>query len=147
MAGRALALFRVGAWAWIVTGVGHLVITVVMALRPEDPAAARALAAMREYSVEVAGVRRSLRDIDLGMSLAMTAGMIFGGLVCLLVARSAPELLARPLVGLALAGSLVMLGLSVWLMPTPPIVLFTVAGVAFGWALAVVRPAPAAQAT
>jgi hypothetical protein len=118
-----------------------------MALRPEDPAAARALAAMREYSMEIAGVRRSLRDLDLGMSLVMAVALIFGGVVCLLVARSAPDLVtrSRSLSGLCLAASLVVLGLSLWLLPAPPIALFAVACVAFGRVLATVRPEGAAQ--
>jgi len=140
-------MFRIGAWSWVITGAGHLMLAAGLALRPEDPAAARAIAAMRVYSVEFAGVRRSLRDIDLGMSLVMAAALIFGGVVCLRVARSAPDLVtrSRSLSGLGLAASLVVLGLSLWLLPAPPIVLFSVASVAFGWALAAARPAPAVQ--
>ncbi|PSL57208.1 hypothetical protein B0I31_102186 [Saccharothrix carnea] len=147
MVGRALRVFRIGAWAWVVTGVGHLAIAAALALRPREPAAARALAAMREYGMEIAGVRRSLLDLDRGMSLVMAAALIFGGLVCLLVARSAPDLVtrSRSLSGLCLAASLVVLGLSLWLLPAPPVALFTVAGVAFGWALATARPEVSAQ--
>jgi hypothetical protein len=122
-----------------------------MAMRPEDPAGARAIAAMREYSIEFAGVRRSLHNIDLGMSLVMATELIFGGVACLRVARSAPDLVtrSRSLSGLGLAASLVVLGLSLWLMPAPPIVLFSVASVASGWVLAAAaaaaRPAPAVQ--
>ncbi|GAB2967207.1 LIC_13387 family protein [Saccharothrix stipae] len=146
MSRRALTAFRIGAWAWVVTGVGHLAISVALALRPQEPAAARALAAMREYHTEIAGVRRSLRDLDQGMSLVMAAALIFGGAVCLLVARSAPDLVtrSRSLSGLCLAASLVVLGLSSLLLPAPPIALFAVAGVTFGWALWNARTAPAA---
>jgi hypothetical protein len=141
---RALSAFRTGAWAWILTGAGHLTLAAVMELRPEDPAGARATAAMRAYAVDIAGVRRSLYDIDLGMSWVMGTALVFGGAVCLLVARSAPALVtrSRPLSGLALAASLVVLGLSLFLLPAPPIVLFAVACVAFGLALAAVRPVP-----
>lgn len=147
MAHRGSKAFRIGAWAWVATGAGHLAIAAAMALRPEDPAAARALAAMREYSMEIAGVRRSLRDLDQGMSLVMAVALIFGGVVCLLVARSAPDLVtrSRSLSGLCLAASLVVLGLSLWLLPVPPIALFAVACVAFGQVLATVRPEGAAQ--
>ncbi|MGI5356972.1 LIC_13387 family protein [Streptomyces sp. CA-252508] len=136
--------FRTGAWAWILTGTGHLTLAAVMGLRPEDPARARATAAMRAYTVEVPGVRRSLHDLDLGMSLVMAVVLVFGGAVCLLVARSAPALVtrSRSLSGLALAASLVVLGLSVLLLPAPPIVLFAVAAAAFGRALAIARPSP-----
>jgi hypothetical protein len=140
-------MIRVGAWSWVITGAGHLLLEAGLALRPEDPAAARAIAAMREYSVEFAGVRRSLHDIDLGVSLVMATALIFGGAACLRVARFAPDLVtrSRSLSGPGLAASLVLLGLSLWLLPAPPIVLFSVASAAFGWALAAARPALAAQ--
>ena len=142
MAQRVLRAFRIGAWAWVVTGAGHLAIAGVLASRPEDAAAARAVAAMRDYVMEIGGIGRSLHQINQGMSLVMATALIFGGLVCLLVARSAPELVtrSRSLSGLCLGGSLVVLGLSLWLLPVPPIVLFTVAGVAFVRALATARP-------
>jgi hypothetical protein len=128
-------MFRIGAWSWIITGAGHLTLEAALALLPEDPAAARAFAAMRDYSLEFAGVQRSLRDIDLGMSLVMATALIFGGVACLRVALSAPDVVTRSLSGPALAASLVVLGLSLWLLPPPPIVLFSVASIAFGWAL------------
>ena len=142
MAHRALKVFRIGAWAWVATGVGHLAAAALLASGPEDPDSAPALAAMREYGTEITGIRRSLLDLDRGMSLVMAAALVFGGAVCLLVARSAPDLVtrSRSLSALCLAASLVVLGLALWLLPAPPIALFTVAGVAFGWALAIVRP-------
>ncbi|MFF8288241.1 hypothetical protein ACF068_03270 [Streptomyces sp. NPDC016309] len=140
---RAPAAFRAGAWAWILTGAGHLTLELVMALRPEDPGRARAVAAMRAYEIGLGGVSRSLRDIDLGMSMVMGTALVFGGLICLLVARAAPALItgSRALSGPALAASLVVLGLSVALLPLPPVVLFTVACVGFGVAVATARPA------
>ncbi|MFJ6676068.1 hypothetical protein ACIQMJ_33630 [Actinosynnema sp. NPDC091369] len=147
MAHGALRGFRIGAWAWVVTGVGHLAIAAAMAARPEDPATSRALTAMREHGVEIAGLRRSLLDLDRGMSLVMAAALIFGGVVCLLVARSAPDLVtrARAVSGLGVAASAVVLGLSLWLLPVPPVVLFAVAVVAFGSALVKARPEVSAQ--
>lgn len=147
MAHRGLKVFRIGAWAWVVTGVGHLATAALLASRPEDPAASSALVAMREYGTEIAGVRRSLLDLDRGMSLVMAAALIFGGLVCLLVARSAPDLVtrSRSLSGLCLVASLVVLGLSVWLLPAPPIVLFTIACLAFGRVLATAHPEVSAR--
>lgn len=147
MAHRGLKVFRIGAWAWVVTGVGHLATAALLASRPEDPAARSALVAMREYGTEIAGVRRSLLDLDRGMSLVMAAALIFGGLVCLLVARSAPDLVtrSRSLTGLCLVASLVVLGLSVWLLPAPPVVLFAIACVAFGRVLATAHPEVSAR--
>lgn len=142
VAHRALKVFRIGAWAWVVTGVGHLATAALLASRPEDPAAAPVLAAMREHGTEIAGIRRSLFELDRGMSFVMAAALVFGGVVCLLVARSAPDLVtrSRSLSALCLAASLVVLGLSLWLLPAPPVVLFTVAAVTFGWALSTARP-------
>lgn len=140
-------MFRIGAWAWVTTGVGHLAIAVALTWRPREPEAARAVAAMREYEMAIAGIARSLYEVNQGMSLVMAAALIFGGLVCLLVARSAPDLVtrSRALSGLCLAASLVVLGLSLWLLPAPPIVLFTVAAIAFGRAFATAHPEPAVQ--
>ncbi|MFD1151106.1 LIC_13387 family protein, partial [Saccharothrix hoggarensis] len=148
MSRRALTSFRIGAWAWVITGAGHLAAEGALALRPADPEAAHVLTAMSEYRIEVVGIARSLRDLDRGMSFVMAAALIFGGVVCLLVARSAPDLVtrSRSLSGLALGASLVVLALSVGLLPAPPIVLFTVACAAFGWALAA-HPAPADRPT
>jgi hypothetical protein len=69
------------------------------------------------------------------MSLVMGVALVLAGLVCVLVAREAPALIerSRSLSGPALAASVVAFGLSVWLLPLPPIVLFGVATVAFGW--------------
>ncbi|QGV78957.1 LIC_13387 family protein [Streptomyces ficellus] len=145
LARRAPAAFRAGAWAWVVTGAGHLALEGLLALRPEDPAAARATGAMRAYGIAFGGVRRSLYDIDRGMSYVMATALVFAGVVCLLVARSAPGLVtrSRALSGLALAASLVVLGVSLTLLPAPPAVLFTVACAAFGLALAGARRDPA----
>ncbi|MFE9747883.1 hypothetical protein ACFYOT_23505 [Saccharothrix saharensis] len=147
MAHGALRGFRVGAWAWVVTGVGHLAIAAVLTAGPEDAAASRALTAMRERSIEIAGLRRSLYDVNQGMSLVMAAALIFGGSVCLLVARSAPDLVtrARAVSGLGVVASAVVLGLSLWLLPLPPVVLFSVALLAFGTAVVKARPRVPAQ--
>ncbi|MEV7010243.1 hypothetical protein [Streptosporangium sp. NPDC051022] len=139
----ATSAFRAGAWAWVLTGAGHLTIAAVLALRPANPATAPAVAAtapavaaMRNSDFGFAGPRRSLYDLNTGMSLVMGVALVLAGLVCVLVAREAPGLIERlrSLSGLALAASVVAFGLSVWLLPLPPIVLFGVATVAFGWA-------------
>ncbi|BCJ47595.1 hypothetical protein GCM10010168_19530 [Actinoplanes ianthinogenes] len=133
----ALSAFRAGAWAWVLTGAGHLTLAAVLALRPADPATAPAVAAMRDADFGFAGPGRSLYDLNAGMSLVMGVALIFAGLVCVLVARGAPALVgrSRSLSGPALVASMVAFGLSVWLLPLPPIVLFGVATAAFGWAV------------
>ncbi|WP_051570969.1 LIC_13387 family protein [Cryptosporangium arvum] len=134
----ATGAFRAGAWAWVLTGVGHLTIAAVLALRPANPATAPAVAAMRNADFAFAGPRRSLYDLNIGMSLVMGVALVLAGLLCVLVAREAPGLIERSrlLSGPALAASAVAFGLSAWLLPLPPIVLFGVATVAFGWATA-----------
>jgi hypothetical protein len=91
---------------------------------------------MRNADFLFPGPRRSLYDLNTGMSLVMGVALVLAGLACVLVAREAPGLIegSRSLSGLALAASVVTFGLSVWLLPLPPIVLFGVATLAFGWA-------------
>ncbi|RKT54798.1 hypothetical protein C8E97_3447 [Saccharothrix australiensis] len=146
---RVLTTFRIGAWSWVVTGVGHLALTAVAALGPGDPGEAGAVAAMRGYRPEIPGVRRSLYDLDQGMSLVMAVALIFGGLVCAHVARSAPDLVTRSrrLRTLALLASLAALGVSLWLLPAPPIALFTIATVTFAWSSATTTPPSPATTT
>lgn len=139
----ATGAFRAGAWAWVVTGAGHLTIAAVLVLRPANPATAPAVAAMRNADFGFPGPRRSLYDLNTGMSLVMGVALVLAGLVCVLVAREAPVLIerSRSLSAPALVASVVTFALSVWLLPLPPIVLFGVATVAFGWATAHRRPA------
>jgi hypothetical protein len=129
--------FTVGAWAWLLTGAGHLTLAALLAARPSNPATAPAVAAMREAEFVFPGPQRSLYDMNTGMSLVMGVALVFAGLVCLLVARGAPGLIARSraLSGLGLAASVTALGLSAWLLPLPPIVLFGVASAGFGRAM------------
>ncbi|WP_157641390.1 LIC_13387 family protein [Longispora albida] len=129
---KRLTAFRVGAWAWIATGTGHLVLDALMELRTETPEIARATAAMREYRLAFGGIERGMDEISQGMSLAMGVALVFSGLLLLRMARLAPALVNRSLCALALGMSAVVLAVSVWLLPTPPIALFTVATVAFG---------------
>lgn len=141
---RALTLFRIGAWSWVITGAGHLTLAGALALRPETAPAARASAAAREYTLAIAGLRRSLFDINMGISTVMGLALIFAGAVCLLVTRSAPAMVTDgwSLSALALAVSLAVLAVALGLLPLPPIVLFAVATAAFGAACARARPVP-----
>ena len=140
---HTISAFRVGAWAWAVTGAGHLTIAAVLAVRPANPATAAAVEAMRDADFGFAGIRRTVHDLNVGMSTVMGVALLFAGLACVLVARRAPDLIerSRSLSGLALAASTVVFGLAVWLLPLPPIVLFGAATGAFGWATAQRRPA------
>ncbi|MFD4676393.1 hypothetical protein ACFWNN_42190 [Lentzea sp. NPDC058450] len=124
--------FRIGSWAWIATGVGHLAIMGVMALRDPDPAGERAAAASKAVTFALGGVQRTLYEVDLGINFVMSAALVFGGLACLVVAKAGP--VPRALAGLGFATSLVLLAVAAALLPSPPIVLFAVAALAFGYA-------------
>ncbi|WP_437946425.1 hypothetical protein WME98_37055 [Sorangium sp. So ce296] len=57
MSSRAQVLFQVGAWAWVVTGIGHLAITALLLGRPATPAAETAvLDAMRAHRMSMMGL-------------------------------------------------------------------------------------------
>jgi hypothetical protein len=135
LGGAAPRTFRIGAWVWIATGVGHLVLTGVLFVfgRP-DAARQRAVSAMEGVRVELGGVPRTLHELTQGVNVVMALAVVFGGLACLVVAKAGP--VPRALAGLGLAASLVLLGVSVALLPSPPIVLFAVAALAFGSAFA-----------
>lgn len=127
--------FRMGSWAWIATGVGHLTIMGVMALGDADPAGERAAAAAREVEFALGGIQRTLYEVNLGINVVMSIALVFGGLACLVVAKAGP--VPRALAGLGFAASLVLLAVSLLLLPSPPIVLFAVAVLAFGHAFVV----------
>lgn len=124
--------FRIGSWAWIATGVGHLSLMGVMALGDADPAAARATAAAKDVEFALGGVQRTLYEVDLGINVVMSIALVFGGLACLVVAKAGP--VPRALAALVSATSLALFAVSVVLLPSPPIVLFAVASLAFGHA-------------
>ncbi|SER56987.1 LIC_13387 family protein [Lentzea albida] len=127
--------FWIGSWAWIATGVGHLAIMAVMAVGEADPAGDRAAAAAEEVTFTLGGVHRSLYDVDLGINFVMSVALVFGGMACLLVAKVGP--VPRALAGLGSGTSLVLLVVALVLLPSPPIVLFAVAALAFGHSFAV----------
>ncbi|GGN09195.1 hypothetical protein GCM10011609_56170 [Lentzea pudingi] len=124
--------FRIGSWAWIATGTGHLAIMGVMALGDADPAAERATAAAKQVEFALGGVQRTLYEVNLGINVVMSIALVFGGLACLVVAKAGP--VPRALAGLGFGASLVLLAVSLLLLPSPPIVLFAVAVLAFGHA-------------
>lgn len=125
------AAFRVGAAAWVVTGVGHGVLEFVLRGDPELNAA------MRESRIEVGPVRLDAESLNRGVSLAMSLAMVFVGVLLWMIAdllRSDPDRL-RPFGIVALGASILALGLAVWWVPGPPLVTFAVATVAFAAAL------------
>ena len=136
MSSRAQVLFQVGAWAWVVTGIGHLAITAVLLGRPATPAAETAvLDAMRAHRMTMMGLSRDLLGLFRGFSVAMGLVLALHGAVCVL---AAPALAALPaVVALNAAVSLALLVLAVRALPPPPIVTLLVATACFGAALVV----------
>ncbi|MCX2949176.1 LIC_13387 family protein [Lentzea sp. NEAU-D7] len=123
--------FRIGSWAWIATGVGHLAIMGAMALGDGGPAGERAAAA-KEVEFALGGINRTLHEVDLGINFVMSIALVFGGLACLVAVKAGP--VPRALAGLGFATSLALLAVAVLLLPSPPIVLFALAALAFGHA-------------
>ncbi|CRK60849.1 hypothetical protein [Alloactinosynnema sp. L-07] len=134
-----LSLYRVGAWCWIVTGVGHLIGEVLLRLSP-SPEGTAAHAAMGEHYFELMGTRRSIQQMMTGFGVAMGLAIALSGLLFLLVARVAADDKARPAGFVGLAVSAAMFTVAVTLLPPPPIVLFALASLAFAAAL-IVKPA------
>jgi MFS family permease len=127
--------YRIGAWSWIVCGVGHTVLDVAMRLSPK-PDEERVDAALRAHVFELGGIQRTSYEVMQGISLAMGVAIVTVGVLLLFVGRLASSSdRTRPAILIGLVTSVVMLGLSVALLPSPPIVLLTVASVSFGIAL------------
>lgn len=136
-----LVLYRVGAWCWLVTGIGHLIGEVLLR-PPSSPAGA----AMADHYVDMLGLRRSLMELMTGFGVAMGLAIALAGVLFLLIARlaaDAPER-ARTAAFAGLAASAILLALALAVLPPPPIVTFTLASLAFAAALVVtprrVRP-------
>ncbi|WP_437626776.1 LIC_13387 family protein [Sorangium sp. So ce1151] len=136
MSSRAQVLFQVGAWAWVVTGVGHLAITALLLGRPAPPAAEKAvLEAMRAHRTSMMGLSRDLLGLHVGFSVAMGLVLALHGAVGVL---AAPALAARPaVVALNAAVSLALLAISARAFPPPPIATMLVATASFSAALVV----------
>lgn len=129
--------YRVGAWCWIVTGIGHLSVDALLSRASPSPEAARLNAAMRESVFAIGGIRRTSLDVVNGISVAMGLALVLVGVLFLMVARVAGSAeQTRGAAALGLVASLVFLAVAAVLLPLPPIVTFTVASASFAIALA-----------
>lgn len=131
-----LTAFRVGAAAWMFTGVVHNILEFVLPGEPE------LTAAMRASVIEVGPFMLNADSLNRGVSLAMGFAMIVVGVLLWMIARAfqTEPNRARSFGVVALIGSVVVLILAVVLIPGPPLVTFTVATVAFIVALAPKTP-------
>lgn len=121
-----LTAFRVGAAAWVVTGLVHDVLEFVL---PGDP---ELNAAMRASVIEVGPVSLDAELLNRGMSLSMGLAMMVVGVLLWMIARvfqTNPER-ARPFGIVALVGTVLTLALAVVCVPGPPLLTFSVATIA-----------------
>ena len=123
--------YRVGAWCWIVTGVGHTVTDVALRLSP--PEADREFdAVLRDHPFELMGGRTSHYDLFMGFSIAMGLAIGLVGFLLLMLDRFATKPDQKRTTGIiGLAASSGLLALSIAWMPPPPILFFSIATVAF----------------
>ncbi|MEU4164325.1 hypothetical protein [Actinoplanes sp. NPDC026670] len=134
--------YRAGAWSWIACGTGHTVLDIAMRLSPGSDGR-HVDAVLRASVLDIGGIARTSYEVIQGISLAMGAAIVVVGVLLLYVGRlasSAGQLRQAALIGLA--ASAVMLGFAVALLPSPPIVLFSVAVAAFGVTLLRARRRP-----
>jgi hypothetical protein len=133
-----LTALRVGAAAWMFTGFVHDVLEFVL------PGDSELNEAMRASVIEVGPVSLDAERLNRGVSLAMGFAMFVVGLLLLMIIqtmKSRPNAL-RPFGIVMLVATIMALGLSVVLIPGPPVVTFSVATVAFIVAMAVKAETP-----
>ncbi|MEO7911189.1 MAG: hypothetical protein ABIV47_16210 [Roseiflexaceae bacterium] len=132
-----LRLYRIGAWLWIITGVGHNTIDVLARLFP-SAAKEPVRAALRNLPFELLGMSNNYYRLIMGFSLAMGTSIALAGVLFLLIAHLAADTAARArpacFVGLAASVGLFALSAIVLQLP-PPIVTFALASLAFAAAL------------
>ncbi|MER8236189.1 hypothetical protein [Streptomyces sp. NPDC094049] len=136
--------FAVGAYGFVLMGVGHLALSVTSATA-RTPRQRQVDIAMQEPAFTLLGLERTVLDVFNGISVAMAFFIIACGLMPLAAVRHSPALVRRRTAfgWIALAASLASLAVSVLLLPPPPIVFLTLTSCAF--ALSLHRAAPAAR--
>jgi len=123
---------RVGGWAYVATGFGHLVIATVVS-SPADVAAVEEQ--MRQASIAM-GPTRTLAQLMTGFSLAMGVLLTAIGAVILTAARRGMLRRRDSQLSIVIALSIALLAIAVVLLPAPPIVTMTiaVAALTLAWA-------------
>ncbi len=59
----SMLAYRVGAWCWVVTGLGHVALDVALQLAPASADKASLDAALRGHVFAVGGVQRTMLDV------------------------------------------------------------------------------------
>lgn len=126
-----LTAFRVGAAAWMSTGVVHDILDLAL---PGDPELS---AAMRASHVELGPISLQAESLTQGISLSMGLAMFVVGLLLWMLAGLLKATPGRmlPFGLVALGSSIVAFCLAALLIPGPPLVTFAIATAAFTIAL------------
>ncbi|MEE1753080.1 LIC_13387 family protein [Streptomyces sp. SP18CS02] len=138
--------FVVGAYGFVFLGVGHLGLSAALALAGQTPQQRETDSVMREATLTLLGLERTVLDVFNGISITMALFIIACGLLVLVAVRHAPALVQRRTAfgWTTLTVSLAVLAISVLLLPPPPIIILTITSCAF--ALSLRRAVPAARA-
>jgi hypothetical protein len=130
--GRTAA--RIGAWAFMATGLGHVTLAGLLPSTGDLLAVRRQMDQTRFDMVP----SHSVGDLMQGFSVAMSVLLVATGLSVLLMTRHG-RAMDQPQAALALLLSLGLLVTALLRFPAPPIVLMSVASVAFAVALHAAR--------
>jgi len=135
---RVQTATRIGGWAFVLTGAGHLTLASLLPSTGELLVVERQMEQVRFPIPPI----HSVADLMQGFSVAMSLLLVAWGVSVLLMTRHdrTPE---RAQLALMLGLSLALLVTAVLLLPAPPIVLMAVASVAFAVALGATRRATA----
>lgn len=130
---RETVAARIGGWAFVLTGAGHLTVAALMPSRDDE----QTVQAQMEQAQFPMTPSHSYADLMQGFSVAMAVLLVAWGVSVLLRTRGRGQEQAQ--VALSLVLSLALLVTALLLLPAPPIVLMTVASVAFAVALGASR--------
>ncbi|MEV6655237.1 hypothetical protein [Streptomyces sp. NPDC051219] len=134
--------FAVGAWGFVLLGIGHLAFATAAALATQTPQQRDADTAMRESTFTLLGLERTILDAFNGFSIVMALFASACGLLALAAIRHAPTLVQRRTAfgWITLAVSVAALAISIQLLPPPPIAVLTITSCAFALSLRSATP-------
>ncbi|OJF11055.1 LIC_13387 family protein [Couchioplanes caeruleus] len=121
---------RVGGWAFVLTGVGHVTLASLLTSTGDVLAVERQMQQARFPMTP----SHSVADLMQGFSVAMSILLVAVGASILLMTRRG-RAAEQAQLALMLALSLALLITALLLLPAPPIVLMTISSVAFAVAL------------
>ncbi|HEY6876895.1 MAG TPA: hypothetical protein VI299_02705 [Polyangiales bacterium] len=127
--------FKLGAWLFVGIFVGHTIAQLATDLTPQTPARAAVFTAMGT-TLGMDGSMHTLLDFQRGDSYAMGFMFLAVGALLLVVARTFDqrgEPYPRAFSGAGFLIALAALLLSVRFFPVPPIIVMSVATIAFGF--------------